>query len=384
MPPRASERLKALQERAASLAAAPASEASPAGPDTSEAVVAAGAHFGALADIGQRTVQRINVALIAPDLRPDRRQPRLLPLPEELLDAGAPVLAYADLVAELRDLGRSLKERQIQPVVVYAGTSDRYPSARYLILIGHRRWTAAHLTGLDALDTVVVDEPTSVERVLIQYAENEAREEFSDMERAWSLLQMKQALGDAPWEAVEERMQLSRARRQQLLRLLAFPPEQQQAIARLRLQETQIRTLHSALRASEISPEQADRVLRRLDSIAAERSTAAAQGGGDESAAVLPPRRAGIDGPTVARLVARIRKSEERAAHPPAPRWLPPLQHQLTQARAGLERAAPRVRDLDDAALDALQADVGSLLTALETMVATLAARERAQDADET
>lgn len=380
MPPRSSERLRALQERAASLAAAP--QPAPTEADAGQALAAAGAHFGALADISQRAVQRIPAESIAPDRRPDQRQARLLPLPEELVADGAPAPAYADLVAELRNLGRSLRERQIQPIVVYAGTSPDYPAARHLILIGHRRWTAARLAGLDALDAIVVEEPAPADRVLIQYAENEAREEFSDMERAWSLLQMKQALGDAPWEAVEARMQISRARRQQLLRLAAFPSEQQQHIARLRLQETQIRTLHSALRAGEISPSQVDGVLRRLDAIAAERSASASQAGNDEADPAPPPRRAGIDAPTVARLVARVRRAGDEPALPAAPRWLAPLQQQIHQARAGLERAAPRVRDLGEAALDELQADVGALLTALELMVSTLAAREREHEPD--
>lgn len=377
MPPRAADRLKALQERAAALAA-PAAAAEPIPAEAGQAVAEAGAHFGAAVDLGQRAVQRIPVALIAPDLRPGHRQARLLPLPEELEIDGAPAPGYADLVAELRELGQSLAERQIQPIVVYPGASPEYPGARHRILVGHRRWTAARLTGLDTLDAIVVDEPALADRILYQYAENEAREEFSDMERAWSLLQMKQALGEAPWEVVEARMQLSRARRQQLLRLTAFSPDQQQQIARLRLQETQVRTLHSALRGGELTPDQAEGVLRRLDAIAAERQAAAPPRDTDDALANVPLRRAGIDGPTVARLVARAQKSKDPAI-PPRPRWLAPLQQSMQQARAGLERAAPRVGDLDEQALGELQLEVGSLLTALETMVATLAARERAQ-----
>ncbi|MBX0330500.1 ParB/RepB/Spo0J family partition protein [Oscillochloris sp. ZM17-4] len=371
MPPRTSDRLRALQERAASLAA-PATTPDTASIDTGQAVAAAGAHFGALADLGQRTIQRIATESIAPDLRPDRRQARLLPLPEDLVIDGASVPAYADLVAELRDLGRSLKERQIQPIVAYAGTSSDYPTARYLILIGHRRWTAARLLGLDTLDTIVVDEPAPADRVLIQYAENEAREEFSDMERAWSLLQMKQALGDAPWEVVESRMQLSRARRQQLLRLVAFQPEQQQQIARLRLQETQIRTLHSALRANEITAAQVDSVMRRLDTIAAERSVAAQQHESDEGSAGASPRRAGIDGPTVSRLVARVRRASDEPAHTPAPRWLPALRQQVTDTARGLARARPRMEGLGAEEMAALRSDLDQLLTEMEAFAAAL------------
>ena len=375
MPPRTSDRLRALQERAASLAAPTAApDAAPA--DSGQAVAAAGAHFGALADLGQRAIQRIPAESIAPDLRPDRRQARLLPLPEALVVNGVAAPAYADLVAELRDLGRSLRERQIQPIVVYPGTSPDYPAARYLILIGHRRWTAARLVGIAALDAVIVDEPASADRVLIQYAENEAREEFSDMERAWSLLQMKQALGDAPWEVVESRMQLSRARRQQLLRLVAFMPDQQQHIARLRLQETQIRTLHSAMRASEISPAQVDGVLRRLDSIAVERTATAQQGATDESPPAPPPRRAGIDAPTVARLVARIRKASDESAAPAAPRWLPSLRQQVADTARGLARARTRLESLGADDVVALRSDVDHLMTEMEEFVAALSASE--------
>ena len=199
------------------------------------------------------------------------RQARLIPLPEELAHDQS-IRAYRTMIDELRTLGQSLRERQIQPIVVYPGTSTMYPAARYLILVGHRRWTAASLVGLDALDAVVVDPPTPTERVRIQYAENEAREEFSDMERAWALAQMKEALGESvPWEAVEEQFRISRTRRHELTRLLAFTSEQQHQIALLRLQETQIRTLHSAVRAGELAPPQVDTLLGRLSEIAVER-----------------------------------------------------------------------------------------------------------------
>lgn len=375
---RGADRLKALQERAASLAA-PAAPAEPAPAEDTRALADAGAHFGAIADLGQRAIQRIAVHLIAPDVRPGHRQARLLPLPEELVIDGEPAPGYADLVAELRELGRSLRERQIQPIVVYAGASPEHPDARHLILVGHRRWTAARLVGIDALDAIVVEEPSPADRVLVQYAENEAREEFSDMERAWSLLQMKRALGDAPWEAVEERMQLSRARRQQLLRLAAFPPEQQQQIARLRLQETQIRTLHSALRASEITPEQANSVLRRLDTIAAERSAASPPADSDEALTSAPARRSGIDGPTVARLVARARKAEAEPARAPSPRWLPLLRQQVTDTARGLARARGRLGKLSAEDLTALRADVDQLLVELEGFVAELPLFEPAE-----
>src|SRR6185503_4499632 len=108
---------------------------------------AARAHFVGATVLEQftngRTVQAIPVGQIAPELREELRQPRLLPLPEELRPSGGWDETNRPLIDELLALGRSLRERQIQPIVVYPGTSDTYPTAQYLIAAGHRRWTAA-------------------------------------------------------------------------------------------------------------------------------------------------------------------------------------------------------------------------------------------------
>jgi ParB-like chromosome segregation protein Spo0J len=52
---------------------------------------------------------------------------------------GEPAPEYRTIVAELIALGQSLRERQIQPIIVYPGSNPAYPAARYLILVGHRR-----------------------------------------------------------------------------------------------------------------------------------------------------------------------------------------------------------------------------------------------------
>jgi ParB/RepB/Spo0J family partition protein len=187
------------------------------------------AHFLGVAEhiIKSKVVEQLPVGHIAPDLRPEMRQPRQLPSPEELLQGNQPAPAYRELVAELMALGQSLKEQQIQSIIVYLGASDSYPVARYLILVGHRRWTAAMLSGIEYLDAVVVEAPTAIDRVRVQYVENEAREEFSDLERTWALTQMKHALGDAPWKAVEVQFGISRSRRHELTRMPAFTQTQQ-------------------------------------------------------------------------------------------------------------------------------------------------------------
>src|SRR5215470_6192546 len=72
----------------------------------------AAAHFLGVAEqiVQHRVVERIPVGYIAPDLRPEMRQARLLPPPNELLVHGEPAPAYREMVAELVALGHSLRE----------------------------------------------------------------------------------------------------------------------------------------------------------------------------------------------------------------------------------------------------------------------------------
>lgn len=370
MPPRKDPTLDEIRARVAkrdAAEAAPSTIAS-ASEDNATALAAATARFyGSVEQLIQsRSVQRIPIVHIAPDIRPEMRQPRLLPLPEDLLVNGTPSPEYRDLAADLQALGQSLKERQIQPIVVYAGASIIYPAARYLILIGHRRWTGAHLAGLEALDAIVVDSPTSEERVRLQYIENDEREDFSDMERAWALQQMRQALGEsATWEEVETRLKLSNARRNQLTRLLAFKPSQQIMIARLHLQETQVRALHTAVRNRSLAQDQVDTVLNRLAEIATERSVAS-ESAPDTIGAGSTPRRAGIDGPTVARLVARAQRARDEAGDTtvvaPTPRWLPLLMKQIAKTTQGVQRAIGRMEGLGSSDTEMLLNGVGQLV----------------------
>jgi len=331
---KAQDRIKALQQRAGSYAAPqPAPEPTAAAADP---LAEARAYFGVepldrLA--GARAVQALPLSQIAPNLQPNQRQPRLLPLPDELMPEGQPDPAYAELVADLLALGRSLAQRQLQPIIVYPGSSERYPAATQLILVGHRRWTAALLAGLTTtINAIVVDPPTDAERVSAQYAENEDRADFSDIERAWALMQMKRALEDAPWETVEERFRLSRSRRQDLLRLLALSEAQQREAARLRLRETQLRPLHTALRSGDLTHAHADLVLREI----------ARQGSDPET--VVP-----VDGPTIARLVAQVKRSTAPVGgrpHGATPPWLIALNDQLLRTEQGLRRAERRVGEL--------------------------------------
>lgn len=319
------------------------------------------AHFGIalLQDASARAVQRIPISLLAPATHPECRQPRLLPRLDELVVNGQPVPLYASMVAMLLELGHSLQKHQIQPIIAYRGTDDRYPSARYLILVGHRRWTAAQLVGLSDLDVIIIDEPSPIERIALQYAENEDRADFTDMERAWALNQMKQALGEtARWELVEERLQISRTRRQELLRLLEFSNEQQELLAQLRISETQIRPLHQALRNHLVSKEQVDTLFQRFTQL-----------GVQVAANAEASLRPAVDGPTIARLVAKAKRETLLGSTPATSPWAKALLDQLTRTTRSLKSARrrfPTASDTESAQLQAAIVELSTLLMAIE------------------
>lgn len=363
------DKLQAMRERAAALKKrqveepVSSSEATAGGTVEQPAEgVALEAHFGisALDQIAAgRAVQRLPLQAVAPETRPELRQPRLLPPPADLLVDGLPAPAYAGLAVSLLDLGRSLKERQIQPIIVYPGTSEEYPSARYLILVGHRRWTAAHLVGIAELDAIVVEPPGSVDRIRLQYAENEDRADFTDMERAWALAQMKQALDDAPWEVVEERFQMSRTRRQELTRLLSFAPEHQVRLARMRLRETQVRPLHQAVRDDDLSLERVDAIFARLELLA-----------GQTQVGEVVAQEPAVDGPTIARLVAKAKREEGATESERPSQWAQALLDQLSRTKRSIKSARRKLPAASRVEADQLRTaidEIGALLAEMRS-----------------
>lgn len=351
MPKKSDDRLAAIRAQAANLRRRAPEEP----PPREDADLDVSSHFG-IPILDQlaagRSIQRLPIGHIAPDLRPDSRQPRLLPPPEDLLVGGEAAPGYESLVAELRELGESLRERQIQPIVIYSGTSAHYPAARYLILVGHRRWTAAFLVGLSDLDTIIVEPPTPTERIMLQYSENEQRADFTDMERAWALQQMKQALDDAPWEQVETRFRMSTSRRHELTRLLAFTPRQQQTIAHLRLRENQIEPLHQAVRAGTLPITQVDAVLNQIERHAQALGTP-------------------IDGMTIARLVSQAKRSAGVVPARP-PQWFTPLRLKITALKKDTKRLRLRMGELNDTDRAQLLAELGDLVTVLRGTITEL------------
>ncbi|HEX6287917.1 MAG TPA: ParB N-terminal domain-containing protein [Herpetosiphonaceae bacterium] len=204
-------------------------------------------------------------------IAPDPHQLRHLPEPQQLLrQAESGDRAAAAVVASLRELGMSMQEHgQIQPVIVYADSDPQNPAITHRLLNGQRRWSAAELVGLPTLWVVEVPRPKDTERLLHQFEENERREGFSDMERAWAIMALRSAIqaetgADVAWTIIEERMRLSTQRRQDLLRLLRFSPEGQSIIMRYGWSEWTLRPLHMALNAGQLSAEEATDMLRVL------------------------------------------------------------------------------------------------------------------------
>ena len=202
---------------------------------------------------------------------PDPHQLRHLPHPRELeqLASGGDQAAQA-IVTGLRELGQSMRDHgQIQPVIVYEDSDPTGPAVTHRLLNGHRRWSAAILVGLATLSAVQVPRPNETTRLVHQFEENERREGFSDMERAWALIAMKEALqneagGEVPWEVLEDQLQLSTSRRQDLLRLLRFSPEGQALIMRYGWSEWTLRPLHMAISKGDVPVDDAVPLLRTL------------------------------------------------------------------------------------------------------------------------
>lgn len=204
-------------------------------------------------------------------IAPDPHQLRRLPHPHTLRElAAAGDLGVTSLVAGLRDLGASMRAHgQIQPAIVYADTDATDPAITHRLLHGQRRWSAAILADIPMLWVVEVPRPSEIDRLQRQFDENERREDFTDIERAWAILAVRDALtaergSEAPWTEVETRLRLSDSRRRDLLRLLRLTEEGQQIALRQRWSEWTLRPLHMAISAGAIDADAATAMLKQL------------------------------------------------------------------------------------------------------------------------
>jgi hypothetical protein len=302
------------------------------------------------------------IRAIAPDAQQIRRRPH----PNDLVQmAAAGDRAAAAILAGLRELGQSMVGHgQIQPAIVYSDADPQDLAITHRLLHGQRRWSAALLVGLPTLWVVEVSKPSNVIRLLRQFAENERRAGLPDMERAWALVAFKEALqmeagGEVPWSIVEEQLQISDARRHDLLR---FAPQGQAIILRCGWSEWTLRPLHMAIQAGSIDQGAANDILRELAD-AAEVSAALV------AAAVEAycRQRASAEGQLVEEV--RVGNAAELPVAVPGSDVL----RRLLRAHRGVEqvqRRAPLITDL--AARAALLDEAQRLMARLKSLVSEL------------
>ncbi|MFV9506125.1 MAG: ParB N-terminal domain-containing protein [Oscillochloridaceae bacterium umkhey_bin13] len=312
-------------------------------------------------------LRHLSVTSVAPDLHQLRRLPR----PEVLLQREAQGdTSVSDLIAGLRALGQSIRDHgQIQPVVVYAERDPEDALIAYRLLHGQRRWTATVLEGLTTIWAVEVPKPSDSDRLQRQFDENERREDFTDMERAWAIMALREALmaqheHDVLWSEVEQRLGLSESRRRDLLRLLRFDTDGQELALRYRWPEWTLRPLHMAVSAGEIDPATATQIMRGLanhqehvtSSLVASLVAAQQLPTEPDAAAVSVDSSLGMLGGTSSRQTQ-----------------MPTLVRQLQKARRGMEQINKQVQaGIDQDMRDALMQEAVIVMKSLEQLLLTL------------
>lgn len=191
----------------------------------------------------------------------------------------------------LQELSESIKQDGvIQPIEV---TEVR--PGQYVIVHGERRWRAAKLAGLETIPAIVKRQNyDDVTRFVRQLVENMQREDLNDVDRARSLIRLKQLMEEElrqakaeniqkkepwgktiTWTKVGERLGMSRQRVSQLTSILKLDEEIQSDIREgaiserdtriyQRLQPSHQRALHRERQAGTITDDEADHIARVL------------------------------------------------------------------------------------------------------------------------
>lgn len=128
----------------------------------------------------------------------------------------------------LRGLAQSIRVQGVLQPIVVEWLPDR---EKFRIISGERRWRAARLAAeLQEQDTTpgavrrdlsripaIVRNPSAVDRYVQQVYENEQRQDYSDVERAFAYERLKDALG-LTWEELATKLGLSKGRIHQIRR----------------------------------------------------------------------------------------------------------------------------------------------------------------------
>lgn len=152
------------------------------------------------------TAKEIRLDLIEPD--PD--QPRKSFEPDALLD-----------------LAQSIRLQGVLQPIVVEWVPER---ERFRIISGERRWRATHLAGEQQNEDpeaqprrdlgripAIIRNPSAIDRYLQQIYENEQRQDYSDVERAFAYERLKESLA-LTWDELAGKLGLSKGRIHQIRR----------------------------------------------------------------------------------------------------------------------------------------------------------------------
>ncbi len=127
--------------------------------------------------------------------------------------------------ASLEELAQSIKVQGVmQPIVLRTVESGKYE-----IIAGERRWRAARLAGLEAIDAIIREVPDEA-AIAMALIENIQREDLNPVEEAVALQRLQQEY-ELTQQEVANAVGKSRATVANLLRLLALPDEVKTLVA---------------------------------------------------------------------------------------------------------------------------------------------------------
>lgn len=213
------------------------------------------------------------------------REIRRVPLESLTPDPEQPRKAFSE--ESLTGLARTLADGQLQPVLAY----ER--DGALMLLDGERRWRAARMAGLDAIDVIVVArEEVDPEQVPVAaLIANLQREDLLPVDKAQAIARLIELNGSAASE-VAAQLGLSPATVSRLLALLKLPEAVQEQVNRGELAvTTALELARSEADVEGAAKQVVDRGLSR-DSVAAMRK----KGGGRTSARARPRVVAQLDG----------------------------------------------------------------------------------------
>ncbi|WP_331766858.1 ParB/RepB/Spo0J family partition protein [Embleya sp. NBC_00896] len=158
---------------------------------------------------------------------------------------------------KLRELGESMRRRQLQPIVVVSRTpylklfpehTDRVGTTTYVIANGERRYRAANLVGLGTIEAVIREGVVGSRRDFLDavLSENLDRMNFDPVEEARAVEQMVVEFGSA--RAVAEHRGKHEAWVSQRRSLLRLSPDMQALVSSRQMPVEKARNLAKAIK----------------------------------------------------------------------------------------------------------------------------------------